>query len=87
MSAIFIVRTFFEIIAVCLLIWGFINEKKVVAFENKLARAIAINIRNHRRRKLAEQKRGMEFCKQPAEAVYTPVKPPEPAKKLPGRVA
>ncbi len=57
MSAGFAVQSIFEITAVLLLIWGFINEKKFIAFENKLARAIAINILNHQHRKIAEQKR------------------------------
>jgi len=46
-----IIRTFFEFSAVILLIIGFINEKKIVAFEVKLARAIRIHLRNHRLRK------------------------------------
>ena len=49
-----IILTIFEFAAVVLLIVGFINEKKVVAFEVKLARAIRIHIRNHRRRKQRE---------------------------------
>lgn len=56
MVAIFAVQTTIEIVVALLLIWGFINEKKFVAFENKLAHAIAVNIRNYRRRKLAEQR-------------------------------
>ena len=43
-----ILVTFFELAAVVLLIVGFINEKKVVAFEVKLARAIRIHLRNRR---------------------------------------
>lgn len=49
-----IVLTFFEFAAVVLLIVGFINEKKVVAFEVKLARAIKIYMRNRRLRKQRE---------------------------------
>ncbi len=49
-----IIKTFFEFAAVVLLIVGFINEKKIVAFEVKLVRAIRIHIRNYRRRKQAE---------------------------------
>lgn len=49
-----ILRTVLEFTAVVLLIVGFINEKKVVAFEVKLARAIRIHLRNRRRRKQAE---------------------------------
>lgn len=57
MSVSFAVQTTIEIIAVLLLIWGFIHEEKFIAFEDKFARAIAIHIRNHRRRKAAEQRR------------------------------
>ncbi len=49
-----IILTVFEFAAVVLLIVGFINEKKVVAFEVKLARAIRIHLRNRRRRKQRE---------------------------------
>ena len=43
--------SFFELAAVVLLIVGFINEKKVIAFEAKLFRAIRIHIRNRKVRK------------------------------------
>lgn len=49
-----IIKTVFEFAAVILLIVGFINEKKVVAFEVKLARAIKIHLRNRRVRKQRE---------------------------------
>ena len=50
-----VVRTALEFVAVALLIWGFVNEKKVIAFEVKLARAIRIHLRNRRRRKQAQK--------------------------------
>ncbi len=49
-----IIKTIFEFAAVILLIVGFINEKKVVAFEVKLARAIKIHLRNRKVRKARE---------------------------------
>lgn len=49
-----IILSFFEFAAVILLIVGFFNEKKIAAFEAKLARAIRIHIRNYRRRKQRE---------------------------------
>ena len=49
-----IILTIFEFAAVVLLIVGFINEKKVAAFEAKLARAIRIHLRNRRLRKQRE---------------------------------
>lgn len=52
-----IIKTFFEFAAVVLLIVGFINEKKIVAFEVKLARAIRIHLRNYRLRKQREAQR------------------------------
>ena len=52
-----IIRTVLEFTAVVLLIVGFINEKKVVAFEVKLARAIRIHLRNRRIRKQREAAR------------------------------
>ncbi|MBQ2846936.1 MAG: hypothetical protein IJE74_01585 [Clostridia bacterium] len=52
-----IIKTFFELAAVILLIIGFVNEKKVVAFEVKLARAIRIHLRNRRIRKQREAAR------------------------------
>ncbi len=54
MTFLAIVKTFLELAAVVLLIVGFINEKKVIAFEVKLARAIRIHIRNYRLRKQKE---------------------------------
>lgn len=54
MSASDIIRTILEFAAVVLLIYGFINEKKVVAFEQKLARAIRIHLRNRKKRKQRE---------------------------------
>lgn len=54
MSFFEIIVTFLELAAVVLLIVGFINEKKIIAFEVKLAKAIAIHIRNYRRRKQAQ---------------------------------
>ena len=50
-----IIRTVLEFSAVVLLIVGFINEKKVVAFEEKFARAVKIHLRNRRIRKQREK--------------------------------
>lgn len=55
MTFVDIIRTVLEFAAVILLIVGFINEKKVVAFEVKLARAIKIHLRNRRIRKQREK--------------------------------
>ena len=55
MTFVDIIRTVLEFAAVILLIVGFINEKKIVAFEVKLARAIKIHLRNRRIRKQREK--------------------------------
>ena len=89
MAAIFAVQTTIEIAVALLLIWGFINERKFIAFEDKLARAIAINIRNHRRRKLMEQRSAMPPVQQrmPAEAFSFPMEQPvEHKKQLPKKL-
>jgi hypothetical protein len=57
MTFLTILKTALELAAVVLLIVGFINEKKVIAFEEKLARAIRIHIRNYRLRKQREAQR------------------------------
>lgn len=49
-----IIKTFLEFAVVVLLIIGFINERKVIDFEDKLARAIRIHLRNRRLRKQRE---------------------------------
>ncbi len=63
-----IIRTAFELSAIILLLVGLLNEKKVIAFENKLFRAIRINYRNYRRRKAHEAavKRGLGQKRAPA---------------------
>ena len=73
--------TFLEFAAVVLLIVGFINEKKIIAFEVKLVRAIMIHIRNYRRRKQAEaqaayvrvQSRAPEDIEEAEEVAERPV--------------
>ena len=46
-----------EIIASLLLIWGFIHEDKLIAFEKKFARCIAVAIRKHKRKKQIARKK------------------------------
>lgn len=67
-----IIKIFFEFAAVVLLIVGFVNEKKVVAFEVKLARAIRIHLRNYRARKQREAQRAYaaKVQKRAPEEVY-----------------
>ncbi len=89
MSVFFVVQTIVEIIAVGLLIWGFINEDKFIAFEDKFARAVGIHIRNRRRRKAAEQRckqqayRCAQQCVQEQICTRAPLPRPEAVKKNP----
>lgn len=82
MSVFFAVRTTIEILAVLLLIWGFLNEEKFIAFEDKFARAVGIHIRNRRRRKAAEQ-RCLQQCAQETVCACVPMPKPEAVKKNP----
>lgn len=50
----FVLTTALEIVAVVLLILGAIYQKKLVAFEDKLFRAIKIHAKNYRKRKAYE---------------------------------
>ena len=68
-----IIITILEFAAVVLLIVGFINEKKVVAFEVKLARAIRIHLRNRRLRKQREA--AAKIQPRDAGALYVEEKP------------
>ena len=71
MSFVEVIKTFFEFAAVVLLIVGFINEKKVIAFEQKLFKAIRIHLRNHRIRKQREAARARASVQRRApEDVY-----------------
>ena len=70
MSVFQIITTFFEFAAVVLLIVGFINEKKIVAFERKFFRAVKIHVRNYLRRKLAEEQKTYVNAQSRAPVVY-----------------
>ncbi len=65
-----IIRTVLEFAAVILLIVGFINEKKIVAFEVKLARAVKIHRRNRRLRKQREAAARARIQSRDAGALY-----------------
>ena len=68
-----VIKTVFEFAAVVMLIVGFINEKKVVAFEQKLVRAIRIHLRNRRIRKQREA--AARIQSRDAGALYVEEKP------------
>lgn len=89
MTISFAVKTTIEVIAVLFLIWGFINEEKFIAFEDKFLRAVGIHIRNRRRRKAAEQRckqqkhRCAQQCAQESVCAAVPMPKPEAVKKNP----
>lgn len=57
MTTAFAVKTIFEIIAILLVVYGIMHEKKLIKLENMLIRFIARKIYLHRRRKAIERKR------------------------------
>ncbi len=81
MTAAFAVTSTLEILAALLLILGLIYEKKLIAFENKLARAVlralAAKIRRHEMKKLQQ----IEVVHEPVAAPisYSP-EPPQQEK-------
>ena len=56
MTTAFAIRTLIEFSAICLLIYGFIHEEKVITFEQKTKRIIVGNIR--RAIRIRKQKNG-----------------------------
>lgn len=62
------IRSIIELAAVILLIIGFINEKKLVAFEVQLSKAIRIHLRNRRIRKQREFARECSLAQRRAPA-------------------
>lgn len=60
MSTIFIVKTFFEIAAALLVIWGVYNEDKLIRFEERVKIILVVNYRRHKRKKaLLKQQEAM----------------------------
>lgn len=55
MGATFIFTTILEITAVLLLVWGFVNEDKVIEFEDKCAWLVAAYIKKVRKNKNAKR--------------------------------
>lgn len=63
MTTAFAIRTVIEIIAILFAVYGILHEKKLIAFENKLAGIIAKKIYISRRRKAIAKKRANEKVK------------------------
>lgn len=57
MTTAFAVKTVLEIAAVLLVVFGILNEDKLVIFEHNVARIIKRKIRMYRRRKAIEKRR------------------------------
>lgn len=57
MSLLTAVKTLIELSLVLLLIYGFIKEDKVIAFEQKVKMIIVVNYRRYKKRKRLEQMR------------------------------
>lgn len=55
-------RTFLELAFICLLIYGFMREDKVIAFEQKVWRILFVNYRRYRRKKrYAKMQKNRDF--------------------------
>lgn len=52
-----IIRTILEFAVAGLILYGIYNEKKLIAFENRMIRIITKKIKRYRRRKSAAKKR------------------------------
>lgn len=57
MTTAFAIRTFLEIAAVLLVVFGILNEDKLINFETNVQRIIKKKIRAYRRRKAIEKRR------------------------------
>ncbi len=90
MTSTLILKTVIEVLAVLLIIIGFIYEKKVIAFENKVVRYFFHLARKHRRRKMVavrlEQQR-LEQQRRRAEAQMSHPGKAKAIKKTSPRVA
>lgn len=51
MTAAIAVKSALELIGICLLIWGLLHEKKLIAFEQKIWRILFVNYRRYQRKK------------------------------------
>lgn len=54
MTTAYAIQTILEILAVLFVVYGILNEKKFVAFENKVCRIIRRKVILHRKRKAIE---------------------------------
>lgn len=93
MTAAFALVSILEIIVVGLLIFGFIHEDKVIAFEDRLALALArfIKARRAKKQRMQADKRVQSQRRAEVAATYDPQQEPQSQKRkkdaVPHRVA
>ncbi|MGN0572049.1 MAG: hypothetical protein ACI4K9_07705 [Candidatus Fimenecus sp.] len=62
MTTALILKSFLELAFICLLIYGFAHEDKVIAFEQKVWRILFVNYRRYRRKKrYAKMQKNRDF--------------------------
>ena len=62
MTTSILIKSFLELAFICLLIYGFIHEDKVIAFEQKVWRILFVNYRRYRRKKrYAKMQKNRDF--------------------------
>ncbi len=62
MTTAIIIKSFLEIAFICLLIYGFMKEDKVIAFEQKVWRILFVNYRRYQRKKrYAKMQKNRDF--------------------------
>lgn len=67
MSDQFAIITILEILVALLLIWGFINEKKLIKFEHRIKIIIVVNYRRYKRRQMLKRLQQLH-----QKSTYTP---------------
>lgn len=62
MTTAIIIKSFLELAFICLLIYGFMKEDKVIAFEQKVWRILFVNYRRYQRKKrYAKMQKSRDF--------------------------
>lgn len=62
MTTSILIKSFLELAFICLLIYGFMKEEKVIAFEQKVWRILFVHYRRYRRKKrYAKMQKNRDF--------------------------
>lgn len=62
MTTAILIKSFLELAFICLLIYGFMKEDKVIAFEQKVWRILFVNYRRYQRKKrYAKMQKNRDF--------------------------